>query len=110
MWNKSRKHSADKLLAKNIPQFTPVEVVWQDARSAGGWFSYGDVQEWGDDYRQYMIHSYGYLIKADKNSVIIVMSKDEKENEGTTAVHALLEVPRPMVKAIYKIARGKKLA
>ena len=83
-------------------------MEWHDARSTGGWWGAGDLDNWISDWKQYTIQSYGYLIKADKLSVVLSMSKDLIEGDASV-VHSLLEIPRPMVRAIYSAKQGKKI-
>lgn len=77
----------------------PVRVIWEDAAGGKtGWMSEKDAAR----ATQYMVESYGWLLRSDKAGVTLALSR-HKCKDGSFDYADTLDVPRGMVKSVKRV-------
>lgn len=78
--------------------FPLIIVTWIDAVAGCGWEEFNDV-----DNSPHIISTVGYLIKESKESILLVMSKDEQSSNFNCS----FVIPKGMIQNIKKLVCKK---
>lgn len=88
-----------------MKQHDLVEVVWDDARSLGGWITLEELTAWRDDHATRRIYSVGYVYSITKKTLCLVGSISHGD---PIAFGDALEIPRAMIERVWLLRRGTR--
>lgn len=92
---------------RKLKPYTITEVVWEDA-----WFQEGDnTIEAASDVRACVRHSCGYIVRADREYIILAMTDDRKAVEDSTMrrkkpVGDILTIPTKYAQSVRVVEKA----